>query len=144
MPATATKEPRREAAATRNTVQRALVMEAVQALHHHPTPADVYDMVHEHHPNVSRATVYRNLNLLAQRGDILRVEVPNAADRYDYQLHPHYHAKCRCCGGVFDIDMPYQAELETLVQEKSGFTVEHHDIVFEGVCAGCAENSACA
>ena len=139
MSATAVKEPQREAVASRNTVQRALVLEAVQALHHHPTPADVYDRVHETHPNVSRATVYRNLNVLAQKGDILRVEVPNAADRYDYQLFPHYHAKCRVCGGVFDIDMPYQGDLETLVQEKSGFIVEHHDIVFEGVCAHCAE-----
>ncbi|MEI3231561.1 MAG: transcriptional repressor [Gordonibacter pamelaeae] len=77
-------------------------------MHNHPTSADVYDVVRERHPNISRATVYRNLGVLANRGEVLRVEVPNGADRYDFHNKPHYHAKCRVCGGVFDVDMPYQ------------------------------------
>ena len=96
-----------ERATTRNTIQRALVLEAVQSLHNHPTSADVYEVVRARHPNISRATVYRNLGVLANRGEVLRVEVPNGADRYDFLNKPHYHAKCRICGGVFDIDMPY-------------------------------------
>ena len=95
-----------ERATTRNTIQRALVLEAVQSLHNHPTSADVYEVVRARHPNISRATVYRNLGVLANRGEVLRVEVPNGADRYDFLNKPHYHAKCRICGGVFDIDMP--------------------------------------
>lgn len=100
-----------ERATTRNTIQRALVLEAVQSLHNHPTSADVYEVVRERHPNISRATVYRNLGVLANRGEVLRVEVPNGADRYDFLNKPHYHAKCRVCGGVFDIDMPYQHDI---------------------------------
>ncbi|MFQ9678614.1 MAG: transcriptional repressor, partial [Eggerthella lenta] len=68
-----------ERATTRNTIQRALVLEAVQSLHNHPTSADVYEVVRERHPNISRATVYRNLGVLANRGEVLRVEVPNGA-----------------------------------------------------------------
>ena len=75
-------------AATRNTIQRALVLEAVRSLHNHPTSADVYEVVRERHPNISRATVYRNLGVLASRGDVLRVEVPNGADRYDFFNEP--------------------------------------------------------
>ena len=56
-----------ERATTRNTIQRALVLEAVQSLHNHPTSADVYEVVRERHPNISRATVYRNLGVLANR-----------------------------------------------------------------------------
>ena len=97
-----------ERATTRNTIQRALVLEAVRSLHNHPTSADVYEVVREKHPNISRATVYRNLGVLANRGEVLRVEVPNGADRYDFLNRPHYHAKCRVCGGVFDVDMPYR------------------------------------
>ena len=84
-----------ERATTRNTIQRALVLEAVQSLHNHPTSADVYEVVRARHPNISRATVYRNLGVLANRGEVLRVEVPNGADRYDFLNKPHYHAKCR-------------------------------------------------
>ena len=47
-----------ERATTRNTIQRALVLEAVQSLHNHPTSADVYEVVRARHPNISRATVY--------------------------------------------------------------------------------------
>ena len=100
-----------ERATTRNTIQRALVLEAVQSLHNHPTSADVYEVVRARHPNISRATVYRNLGVLANRGEVLRVEVPNGADRYDFRNRPHYHAKCRVCGGVFDVDMPYQSDI---------------------------------
>ena len=102
-----------ERATTRNTIQRALVLEAVQSLHNHPTSADVYEVVRARHPNISRATVYR------------------------------YHAKCRICGGVFDIDMPYQDDIVSQVSDAHGFTIEHHEIIFDGVCAHCkasAEN----
>ena len=116
-----------ERATTRNTIQRALVLEAVQSLHNHPTSADVYEVV----------------RVLANRGEVLRVEVPNGADRYDFLNKPHYHAKCRICGGVFDIDMPYQDDIVSQVSDAHGFTIEHHEIIFDGVCAHCkasAEN----
>ncbi|MFQ9181080.1 MAG: Fur family transcriptional regulator [Eggerthella lenta] len=132
-----------ERATTRNTIQRALVLEAVQSLHNHPTSADVYEGGARAPPNISRATVYRNLGVLANRGEVLRVEVPNGADRYDFLNKPHYHAKCRICGGVFDIDMPYQDDIVSQVSDAHGFTIEHHEIIFDGVCAHCkasAEN----
>ncbi|MEI3230350.1 MAG: transcriptional repressor [Gordonibacter pamelaeae] len=68
----------------------------MRSLHNHPTSADVYEGVRERHPNISRATVYRNLGVLAHRGEVLRVEVPNGADRYDFFNKPHYHASAAC------------------------------------------------
>ena len=132
-----------ERATTRNTIQRALVLGAVQSLHNHPPSADVYEVVRARHPNISRATGSRTLGVLANRGEVLRVEVPNGADRYDFLNKPHYHAKCRICGGVFDIDMPYQDDIVSQVSDAHGFTIEHHEIIFDGVCAHCkasAEN----
>ncbi|WP_218971881.1 Fur family transcriptional regulator [Raoultibacter phocaeensis] len=122
---------------TRNTIQRALVLEAVQALHEHPTSADVYEAVRTKHPNISRATVYRNLGVLAERGDVLRVEVAGGADRYDFFNKPHYHAQCSCCGQIFDIDMPYRFDLADEVTDAHGFKIEGHHIMFEGLCPAC-------
>ena len=124
-------------ATTRNTIQRALGLEPVRSLHNHPTSADVYEVVREKHPNISRATVYRNLGVLANRGEVLRVEVPNGADRYDFLNRPHYHAKCRVCGGVFDVDMPYQSDILAKVSDAHGFAIEEHEIIFNGVCSEC-------
>ena len=64
--ATATKKGA-STAPSRNTIQRALVLEAVRSLHNHPTSADVYEAVRRTYPNISRATVYRNLGVLASR-----------------------------------------------------------------------------
>ena len=128
---------RQTSGATRNTIQRALVLEAVQSLRNHPTSADVYERVCIKYPNISRATVYRNLGMLAERGDVLRVEVPNGADRYDYFNVPHYHAKCRVCGCLVDVDMPYDDEMVERVRETQGFRVENYDIIFSGICSAC-------
>lgn len=134
---TSSSAEKQERATTRNTIQRALVLEAVQSLCDHPTSADVYEVVREKHPNISRATVYRNLGVLANRGEVLRVEVPNGADRYDFRNRPHYHAKCRVCGGVFDIEMPHLDDLVAQVEDAHGFAIEGHEIIFDGVCATC-------
>lgn len=133
---------KREGATTRNTIQRALVLEAVRSLHNHPTSSDVYEIVREKHPNISRATVYRNLGVLANRGDVLRVEIPNGADRYDFRNSSHYHATCRVCGGVFDIEMPQLDEATLRISDAHGFAIESHEIIFDGVCAACQRSEA--
>ena len=134
--ATATKKGA-STAPSRNTIQRALVLEAVRSLHNHPTSADVYEAVRRTYPNISRATVYRNLGVLASRGDVLRVEVPNGADRYDFFNEPHYHAKCRVCGGIVDVDMPYEPDIASRIADAHGFAIEGHEIILDGVCAAC-------
>ena len=135
--ATVTNQVEERKPVTRNTIQRALVLEAVQSLHEHPTSADVYEAVPAKHPNISRATVYRNLGVLADKGEVLRVEVAGGADRYDFFNEPHYHARCRQCGMIFDVDMPYRSDLTEDVIDSHGFKIEGHQIMFDGVCPDC-------
>jgi len=77
----------------RNTIQRSLVLEAVKELRCHATADEVYDAIMKIHPNISRGTVYRNLNLLSDTGEIHKVEMPSGADCYDHLCHEHYHAR---------------------------------------------------
>lgn len=137
MARTSQAAPASSAQATRNTIQRSLVLEAVKSLHNHPTSTDVYEVVRKQHPNISRATVYRNLGVLASHGDVLRVEVPNGADRYDYRCDDHFHAKCSVCGNVFDIEMPRDPALLKHVQNAHGFKIDGYDLTFTGVCPAC-------
>lgn len=124
-------------AATRSTRQRALVLEAVRSLHNHPTSADVYDAVREKHPSISRATVYRNLNVLTEQGEVLHIPVAGGADRYDFRCDCHYHAICRECGVVYDVEMPSE-DLLSSVRDTHGFLIEGFDIIFNGLCPDCA------
>lgn len=137
-----TEEATHASAPTRNTIQRALVLDAVRMLHNHPTSADVYDVVRKQHPNISRATVYRNLGVLANRGEVLRVEVPNGADRFDYRCDDHCHAKCSVCGQVFDIELPHDRSLISHVEDAHGFKIDGYELTFTGVCPACQKKAA--
>lgn len=125
----------------RNTIQRQLVLQAVQAMHNHPTAEEVYSRVAANHPNISRGTVYRNLGLLAQQGAIQRVSHLNAADRFDFELKPHYHFRCRKCDAVFDIDLPYKHKLMQEAQQSTSALVETCEIVFTGICPNCQQQA---
>ena len=96
----------------RHTIQRSLVFETVNKLQCHATADEIYKTIVKEHPNVSRATVYRNLNLLSEMGDIRKIEIPGGADRFDHLCHDHCHVKCEKCGRIFDVDMEYITGLE--------------------------------
>ena len=123
---------------SRNTIQRRLVLEAVNQLRHHPTAEEIYAQVQESHPTVSRGTVYRNLNSLADAGHIRRVSHLNAADRFDFELKPHYHFYCAGCGKVFDAQLDYDHQLMDRLPKDSGFLYKEYEITFTGLCPSCS------
>ncbi|MDD2992536.1 MAG: transcriptional repressor [Pygmaiobacter sp.] len=125
----------------RNTVQKQLVLQAVQELKSHPTADEVYRQVVVSHPSISKATVYRNLNSLAEDGVVGRVAMPNAADRFDFVPQQHYHIKCVNCGRVIDAPGRYHAELDTQAQQDTDFQILRHDLVFEGLCPDCQKRT---
>lgn len=126
----------------RNTIQRSLVLEAVNKLRCHATADEIYQTVAQKHPNISKGTVYRNLNQLAQNGEIRKLEVPGGADRFDHQRHDHYHIRCLKCGRVFDVDMDHMEDLEERIKGPQGFTFLGHDLIFKGLCPDCREKTA--
>lgn len=128
--------------ATRNTIQRQLVLQAVQAMQNHPTADEIHVQVAGEHPYISKATVYRNLNLLADTGQIRRVTHLNAADRFDFQLKPHYHIICNCCGKVFDVNLPYDHTLMARVENPDGFVLQGYEITFNGLCPECCKGTS--
>lgn len=124
----------------RNTIQCALVLEAVHKLKCHASADEIYDEVVKAYPSISRATVYRNLQRLCESGEIRRLEVPGGADRFDHVPKEHYHVRCTGCGRVFDVDMGYIAGLEQSVKDTHGFMLTGHDIVFKGICPECRKD----
>ena len=121
----------------RKTIQRSLVLETVQELQCHATADEIFDTIVKIHPNVSRGTVYRNLNLLSDIGEIRKMEMPSGADRFDHQCHEHYHARCVKCGRVFDVEMDFIADMEKNIKNIHGFKFIGHDLIFKGICHEC-------
>ena len=89
----------------RNTIQCSLVLDMVNKLQSHATADEIYDAIVQDHPHISRGTVYRNLNRLAEIGKIRKINIPGRAERFDHLCHDHYHVRCEKCGRIFDVDM---------------------------------------
>ena len=121
----------------RKTIQRSLVLETVQELRCHATADEIFETIVKKHPNISRGTVYRNLNLLSDMGEIHKIEMPSGADRFDHICREHYHAKCVKCGRVFDVEMEFMADIEKNIKDTRGFEITGHDIIFKGTCLDC-------
>ncbi|NLC48425.1 MAG: transcriptional repressor, partial [Tenericutes bacterium] len=95
----------------RNTLQKKLILDIICNSKDHPTAEMVYNEIHIDYPNISKATVYRNLKNMASKGQIKKMEISGDFDRYDCN-DSHYHAKCINCGEIFDVDVCYQNKLD--------------------------------
>ncbi len=125
----------------RNTMQKKLVLDAVYYLKNHPTADDVYRYVVNAHPNISKATVYRNLSGLAQEKQIRHIQVGDGADRFDYNYEsPHNHIMCTVCGTFCDAPSFNAKEIDEYVSENTNFKNVSHEIILTGVCSDCYNN----
>lgn len=126
-------------AALKYSRQRASIKEYLMRTHNHPTADDVYMDVKEVFPNISLGTVYRNLNLLAELGEVTKITTPNGADRFDGRTDLHYHVICRDCGNVFDLELPkeHSEEITYLADHHFEGKVESHTTMFYGYCPDC-------
>ncbi|MCQ2508592.1 MAG: transcriptional repressor [Dorea sp.] len=123
----------------RNTLQREIVLQAVRALHGHVTADQVFELVRKNHPSVSKGTVYRNLGILAEAGEIRKVEIPDGSDRFDFTLKEHYHVRCVKCGKVEDVDMDVIDDMFDRIHDTHGMQFLIYDILFKGICPDCQE-----
>lgn len=122
----------------RQTLQRQIILEAVQKMHRHPTAEEVYQAIHQEHPTISKATVYRNLQQFSRKGEVAPVQIPGSPTRFDDRLSQHYHFHCTLCDQVYDVDMEYLADINQDVARRYGFQVDQHDIIFKGKCPECS------
>ena len=119
------------------TQQRRLIWEAIKDRTDHPTAEELYQGLRRDGARVSLATVYRTLRALAREGLLRELHGPGP-DRFDPNTSPHYHFRCRVCGRIFDVKIPYKDELDQ-VERGPGFIVTSHAIVWEGICPACRE-----
>lgn len=116
---------------------REAILKVLRATNCHPTADWIYDEVRKEIPNISLGTVYRNLRLLQQSGEILEIDLSGTFSRFDGNPCNHYHFRCEKCGRVFDVDEPVNIELDAKVAQKTGFKISYHRLEFRGLCQEC-------
>lgn len=119
----------------RNTLQKEIIHRTLCGMNCHPTAAMVFEQVHQTHPTVSRSTVYRVLARMAEERKILRLELAASDSRYDGQMTPHHHVRCRLCGAVADIPA---VELPP-PPAAAGFLLEDCTVIYRGLCPACQQ-----
>jgi Fur family ferric uptake transcriptional regulator len=119
----------------RSTRQRAAICEAIAEAQRPLSPQEVLEAAQRGVPELGLATVYRNLRLLLEDGQIQSVTLPGESARYEMAEHTHHHHfQCTDCHRVFDVhDCP--GSLSQLAPK--GFTVERHELTLYGRCRAC-------
>jgi Fur family ferric uptake transcriptional regulator len=121
-----------------NTNQRRIIIEELQKLTSHPTAEELYRIVRQRLPQISLGTVYRNLEVLSEAGEILKLEIAGRQKRFDGNTSRHLHMRCSNCGGVSDVheEEVHQISkfLDSLI-DKLGF--ENYCLEFRGQCHNC-------
>src|SRR3990167_3323016 len=104
----------------RKSRQRQIILDELKKLKTHPRADFLFKIVRNKLPNISFGTVYRNLNLLRDRGEVLELTCGKHSCRYDGTVTNHYHFFCLKCERVFDLDEPVLRDLNMKVSNKSG------------------------
>lgn len=124
--------------ATKYSKQRTLILEELQCRRDHPTADDLYISLRKKMPNLSLATVYRNLGLLEQNGFIRRIP-SNGPDHFDADITSHHHLICTTCSSVLDLFLPQADQLCAQAQELTDANIHSYSLIFNGVCHACQQ-----
>ncbi|MGN0342950.1 MAG: transcriptional repressor [Roseburia sp.] len=108
----------------------------------HPTAETVYQNVRQEYPNISLGTVYRNLALLSDIGEIQKISSMHGPDRFDFRTDPHYHFFCEKCGSVTDLTMEPMDHINLLASHDFAGEITGHMAYFYGTCPNCMEKNA--
>ncbi|MCP4547715.1 MAG: transcriptional repressor [bacterium] len=121
----------------RNTKQRSLILKELCSVTTHPTAQELLDMVRSEMPKISLSTVYRNLEVMARQGLILKLDSNSGQSRFDGNTVPHCHLECTKCGSVYDAPAPAQELLDRHVEELDGFEIDSWRLEYTGTCHNC-------
>ena len=121
----------------RHTKQKEIILTALKELGNHPTADMVYSRVHDVHPRISRATVFRVLRQLSEAGRIGRVAMFDGADCFDHNAVPHFHGRCRVCHQLFDVFCEKPPISSFILSDQCDYEITDYSMMFEGVCPKC-------
>ncbi|MBE6992790.1 MAG: transcriptional repressor [Ruminococcaceae bacterium] len=121
----------------RHSRQREMICEYLMSSCDHPSAEMIFDALREKLPNISLGTVYRNLKLLEETGQIRKVTTYQNTDRYDARSEDHAHFVCSCCGCVKDLAPLDAASASSSCHIDPGDKVQWMNVIFGGTCAAC-------
>ncbi len=118
--------------------QREMILNHVRCYPVHPTADQVYTALKVDNPSLSLGTVYRNLNLLSEMGELLKIRIADGSDRFDGRTDRHFHMVCDKCSKVFDVELDELDCITDDVLKKYGHKLTNITLNLNGVCCQCS------
>jgi Fur family peroxide stress response transcriptional regulator len=124
---------------SRKSSQRDAILRVVKNTDSHPGADWIYEQVRKEIPNISMGTIYRNLRLLVNTGEVKEINIPGLPSRFDGSTSDHHHLVCEKCGRIFDLDESVEYDMEAKIFQKTGFKTKVRYLKFIGLCSDCQE-----
>jgi Fe2+ or Zn2+ uptake regulation protein len=124
----------------RMTEQRRVILEELRSRNNHPSADELYERVRHRLPRISLGTVYRNLEILSELGEIQKLELSGSLKRFDGVPNKHYHIRCLECDRVDDAPIAPLNQIEDELYGATVFEIIGHNLEFTGLCPACTRN----
>ncbi len=121
------------------TNQRAAILEFLKDNFDHPNVEEIYENVKVSLPRITKATVYKNLKVLADKGFLKEVNV-RGVSRFEAKIEPHHHIICKTCAKIIDFESDDLVNYSLkLIKDYKGFRINSAETTFFGKCRSCDE-----
>ena len=125
--------------------KRNAILTCLQETDTHPSADMLYAMLQEQHPDISLATVYRNLTLFKNQGLIQSLGTVDGIERFDANVEPHVHFICQGCSAVIDLpQIAVPEQLRNTVESLTQGRVSDCQLSFTGICQSCCQQEQTA
>lgn len=121
----------------RMTHQREIILQELKGLETHPTADELFQHVRGRLPRISLATVYRNLEQLAEAGLIVKLYGTGNQKRFDGDTSRHHHIRCVKCGKIADISLAEGPMSGPEVIDANSYRIIEKHFDYLGVCPDC-------
>jgi len=126
------------------TAERSALVREIFATHYHFEADELLFKMKEKSLKISRATVYRTLELLVKSGMVRRVHL--GEDHYHYEHvtgnSHHDHLICTTCGSVIEFHDPEIEQRQREICTRKRFTPTFHNLQILGICDACSRKGA--
>ena len=117
--------------------QREALLELLKSVNSHPTAQWLHTELKKEFSNIGLATVYRNLKLFCDTGEVIKLETNDGIEHYDATMKQHCHFICSECRNVIDIDLPLSDKLNQEAEKLNDIKVCNSSLMFYGLCSKC-------
>ena len=125
---------------TKQFRKRNAILACLRGTTAHPSAETLYQMLQQENPDISLATVYRNLALFKSQGLAVSVGTVDGIERFDGNTEPHVHFICTGCGAVQDLFQVEQPDYSGF-ERSLGCRVDSTQLTLTGLCRDCLEAS---